>query len=249
MACYLKQSTAVSIGLGPFLDDTDGKTAETGLTISQADVRLKKNDGNWAQKNDTNAATHEENGWYEVALNTTDTNTLGILIVSVSESGALPVWREFMVVPANVYDSIVAGSDKLEVDATLIEGGDATDAINAACDTALADYDAPTKAEMDARTLASASYATASALSTVAGYIDTEVAAIKAVTDNLPDGGALSSLATASALATVDGVVDAIKAKTDDLNFGVSGKVDANITHVNEVEVAGDGDSTKWGPA
>ena len=245
MATWLKQSTAVTIGLGPFLDDTDGKTAETGLTISQADVRLKKNNGSWAQKSDTNSATHEENGWYAVALNTTDTNTLGILIVSVSESGALPVWREFMVVPANVYDSMVAGSDKLEVDATQIEGGDATDAINAACDTALADYDAPTNAEMVARTLTSASYATASALATV----DTVADGIKAVTDNLPNSGTLSSLATASALATVDGVVDAIKAKTDNLSFGVTGKVDANITHVNEVEVAGDGDSTKWGPA
>lgn len=31
------------------------------------------------------------------------------------ESGALPVIRHFMVVPANVYDSLVAGSDKLDV--------------------------------------------------------------------------------------------------------------------------------------
>jgi hypothetical protein len=40
---------------------------------------------------------------------------------------------------------------------------------------------------------------------------------IKAVTDNLPDGGALTSLATAAALTTVDAVVDAIRAKTDNL--------------------------------
>src|SRR5690606_20224009 len=54
----------------------------------------------------------------EVALNSTDTNTLGILIVSVSESGALPVWREFMVVPANVYDSHIAGSVTQNVQVT-----------------------------------------------------------------------------------------------------------------------------------
>ena len=48
---------------------------------------------------------------------------------------------------------------------------------------------------------------------------------------------------------TIDTVVDAIKAKTDSLNFGVSGKVDANITHVNEIEVTGDGEpGTEWGP-
>lgn len=111
----LKQSTAVDIALGPFVDSTDGVTAETALTISQADVRLKKNGGSWAQKNDTTSATHEENGWYEVPLNSTDTNTLGILCVAVNESGALPVWEKFMVVPANVYDSLISGVEWLEV--------------------------------------------------------------------------------------------------------------------------------------
>lgn len=112
---WLKQSTAVDIGLGPFVDSTDGFTPETALTIAQADVRLKKNAGAWAQKNQASSATHEENGWYEISLDATDTNTLGILIVAVNESGALPVWKEFMVVPANVYDSLVSGVDWLDV--------------------------------------------------------------------------------------------------------------------------------------
>lgn len=116
---FLKQSTAADIALGPFVDSTDGVTAETALTIAQADVRVKKGGGAWAQKNDATSATHEENGWYEVALNSTDTNTLGPLMVAVSEAGALPVYREFMVVPANVYDSLVAGTDTLDVTATL----------------------------------------------------------------------------------------------------------------------------------
>lgn len=116
---FLKQSTAADIALGPFVDSTDGVTAETALTIAQADVRVKKGGGAWAQKNDATSATHEENGWYEVALNSTDTNTLGPLMVAVSEAGALPVYREFMVVPANVYDSLVAGTDTLDVTATI----------------------------------------------------------------------------------------------------------------------------------
>jgi hypothetical protein len=122
LAAYLEQSTAVDIALGPFLDETDGKTAETGLTITQPDIRLKKNGGNWAQKNASQTLSHEENGWYEVALDTTDTNTLGILIVAVHEAGALPVWREFMVLPANVYDALVGGSDLLQVDVQELEG-------------------------------------------------------------------------------------------------------------------------------
>jgi glucokinase len=146
---YLKQSTAVTIKMGPFLDDTDGKTAETALTLSQADFRVSKNGGNFAQKNEASAATHDEIGFYDVSIDATDTNTLGRLLIAVHETGALPVWKEFMVVPANTYDSLISGSDYLDTNAVQVEGSDATDQINAACDTALSDYDAPTKAELD----------------------------------------------------------------------------------------------------
>lgn len=144
----LKQSTAATVVLGPFVDDTDGKTAETGLTIAQADIRLSKNGAAFAQTNNSAGATHMENGYYSVPLDTTDTGTLGRVTVAVSESGALPVWREFHIVPANTYDSIVSGSDYLQVDAHEIEGSDATDQINAACDTALTDYDAVIPADL-----------------------------------------------------------------------------------------------------
>jgi hypothetical protein len=107
---WLKQSTACTITLGPFVDDTDGKTAETGLTISQADVRLRKNGGAAAQANEATSATHDENGYYSKPLSTTDTNTAGRLLVSVSESGALPVWHEFTVLPAAVYDGLITGT-------------------------------------------------------------------------------------------------------------------------------------------
>jgi hypothetical protein len=124
----LKQSTAKTLRFGPFLDETDGKTAETGLTISQADVRLSKDGGAFAQKNDATSATHDENGWYSIPLNATDTNTLGQLQVAIHESGALPVFEKFVVVSANVYDSLVGNTDKLQVDVTEI----AANAINAA---------------------------------------------------------------------------------------------------------------------
>jgi hypothetical protein len=110
MSIFLRQSTAVDVALGPFLDSTDGITAETGLTISQADVRLKKNAGAWAQVNDATSATHEENGWYEKELDATDTNTVGRLLIAVHESGAMPVWHEFWVLEEVVYDSLFAAS-------------------------------------------------------------------------------------------------------------------------------------------
>jgi hypothetical protein len=116
MARFLKQSTAATVILGPFVDATDGVTAETGLTISQADVRLSKNGAAFAQVGESSAASHMENGYYSKALNTTDTGTLGRLRIAVAESGALPVWEDFMIMPANVWDSLF-GADFLQVDA------------------------------------------------------------------------------------------------------------------------------------
>lgn len=134
MGIWLKQSTAVTVKLGPFVDATDGSTAETALTISQADIRLSKNGGDIAQSSNTAGATHDELGYYDVPLDTTDTNTLGRLRVLVSESGALPVWQDVMVVPANVWDSLF-GADKLQVDAVELSGD------SAAADNAEAFFD------------------------------------------------------------------------------------------------------------
>jgi hypothetical protein len=151
---FLKQSTAYTFRFGPFLDDTDGKTAETGLTISQADIRLSKGGGNFAQKNESSSSSHDEIGFYIVVLDTTDTNTCGELLVACHESGALPVFKTFYVLEEAIYDAMFAASASAfdanaRVDVASIEGSDATDQINAACDAALSDYDAPTKAELD----------------------------------------------------------------------------------------------------
>lgn len=117
MARWLRQSTSTDVPIGPFVDQSDGFTPETTLTITQPDIRLKKNGGAWAQKNAAQTLSHEENGNYEVTLDATDTNTLGLLRLHVNESGALPIWEDFIVVPANVYDSFFS-TDLLQVDLT-----------------------------------------------------------------------------------------------------------------------------------
>lgn len=116
---WLKQSTAATVKVGPFVDQADGFTPEPSLTISQADIRLSKNGGDFAQTNNATGATHDENGYYDVPLDTTDTATLGTLRVAVNESGALPVWQDFMIVSANVWDSLF-GADRLQVHAAEI---------------------------------------------------------------------------------------------------------------------------------
>jgi hypothetical protein len=112
---YLKQSTASQIvAIGPFLDDTDFKTTETGLTISNTDIRITKNDGSTGAKN-SGGATHLENGIYRITLDATDTDTVGNFRVSVFESGALPYWRDFFVVEEAVFAEVFAASAALNV--------------------------------------------------------------------------------------------------------------------------------------
>ena len=177
----LKQSTAATVKLGAFVDDTDGKTAKTGLTISQADIRLSKNGGDFAQTNNSAGATHDEFGYYDIPLDTTDTGTLGRLRVAVSESGALPVWQDFLVVTANVYDTLCS-TDNLDVNVATI----ATDSITAAA------------LKADAVTKIQNGLATAAALDTVDNFLDTEIAAILADTNELQtdlvNGGRLDLL-------------------------------------------------------
>ena len=117
----LRQSTAVTLKIGPFIDETDGKTAETGLTIAQADVRISKNGANIIPKNEATSCTHDELGVYGCPLDITDTNTLGLFQLWVHESGALPAWHEYTVVTANVYDSLCS-TDVLQADLTQLGG-------------------------------------------------------------------------------------------------------------------------------
>lgn len=109
----LRQSTASqSVVIGPFVDSTDGDTAETGLTIANTDILLSKNGGALTAKN-SGGGTHDADGWYAITLDATDSATLGRLQGKVHVAGALPVHFEAMVLPANVYDSLVLGTDTL----------------------------------------------------------------------------------------------------------------------------------------
>lgn len=136
MARPLRQSTATTVVVGPFLDDTDGRTAESALTVASIDVDLYKHAATAVSTSITPAASgsdndmvHTANGHYSIELTAANTDTLGRLRLSFNVAGALPVWEDFVVLPANVYDSLY-GSDRLQVDAVEISG-DATAADNA----------------------------------------------------------------------------------------------------------------------
>ena len=135
----LKYNTASQeIPLGYFVDDTDGKTAETGLTIANTDIKLWKAGTTTLANKNSGGATHISGGIYYCTLDATDTNTYGPLIIFIDVAGALSVRVECLVMEADAYDALMAaaGTGHIEADTVQIEGSDATDQINAAVDAA-----------------------------------------------------------------------------------------------------------------
>lgn len=120
---YLRQSTASQeVPLGYFVDSTDGDTEETGLTIANTDIKIWKAGATTLANKNSGGATHISNGVYYAVLDATDTNTLGSLVIFVHVSGALAVKVDCVVLAANVYDSLIAGSDLLDVNASQLGG-------------------------------------------------------------------------------------------------------------------------------
>lgn len=142
---------------------------------------------------------------------------------------------------AALNDALIDGGDNLDVNVTQIEGADPSDTIRDAVvddatridasalntatgttipaildDTDLID-DATSGLAKIAADVAAILVDTGTTLDGKLNTIDMVVDGIKAVTDALPDAGALTSLATASALATVDSKVDSILADTNEL--------------------------------
>jgi hypothetical protein len=107
---YLKQSTASqSRMVGVFVDDTDFKTVETGLTIANTDVKLSKNGAAGVNKN-SGGGTHRNNGMYSLTFDATDTDTVGELTGSILVAGALIVVFKFVVLEETVYDALFGTS-------------------------------------------------------------------------------------------------------------------------------------------
>ena len=117
----LRQSTEIKVRIGPFLDATDGKTPETGITLGAADqAEILKANG--VATVDISAATWAAvtgcDGWYDLTITTAFSDTLGELVVVVQDdSVCLPVFVPFEVVSQQYWDSKYS-TDVLQVDVT-----------------------------------------------------------------------------------------------------------------------------------
>jgi hypothetical protein len=114
MTVILKADTAVVVQFGPFLDAGDGVSLEEGLITAldnaTTGIRITKNGGTLAAREATvTTSIYDAMGLYQIALKAGDVDTEGSLRMIFEESATcLPVWQDFMIVQANVYDSLYA---------------------------------------------------------------------------------------------------------------------------------------------
>ena len=117
---YLKADTAQTVMVGPFVDITDGVTAETGLSLDTASEAYKYNSGSVTDISGL-TFTHVAQGMYSLALTAAVLDTEGYFTVHIPiPATALHWWEHFMVLNANVYDSLFAAAttDYLQTDTT-----------------------------------------------------------------------------------------------------------------------------------
>lgn len=105
MGIKLRQSTASQeVPLGPFVDDADGDTQMTALTIANTDIKVWKTGATTLANKNSGGATHISGGIYYAVLDATDTDTVGPLVIFIHVSDALPVRLECEVLEEAMYD-------------------------------------------------------------------------------------------------------------------------------------------------
>jgi hypothetical protein len=114
MTQFLLGANAGDMVMGPFLDETDGITPETGLAGSITVYRISP--AGRAARNSTGTITHLGNGWYMVPLSDVDTaystGRMSVTFEGVA-SGAAPVWHEVVLLDQDWYTSMNGSTGSL----------------------------------------------------------------------------------------------------------------------------------------
>jgi hypothetical protein len=137
---YLKQNTDQYVSIGMALDKTAGFGNEDALTVTSFSGVLVRSTHASASDhiaftpsataaNDWGMVAMGHGGLYDLKIPDSEINFVGSCILAIwYDAEALPIWHEFMVVPANVFDALM-GTDKLQVDTVEISS-DSTAADN-----------------------------------------------------------------------------------------------------------------------
>jgi len=237
---YLKQSTASQTRwIGPFVDDTDFKTAETGLSIANTDIKISANGGSSASKN-SGGGTHDVNGTYAVTWDATDTATVGQLKYTVKVAGALQVFGSYIVVEEAIYDALFAASANAFAGAagsttlTALAANSITAAVIA---TGAIDADAIADNAIDAGAIADnaitdAKVASDVTIASVTGAVGSVTGAVGSVTGNV--GGNVTG-SVGSVVGAVGSVTGAVASVTGNVGGNVVGTVGSVVGAVGSV--------------
>lgn len=240
----IKQSTAVAHIMFLMVNSTDHVTGKTGLSPT---VTISKNAGSFATP--SGAITEIAHGWYKLAANATDTNTLGALALHATGTGADPT--DMICANIVLYDPQAVLST---LDAAGVRS--AVGLASANLDTQIGDL--PTNAELatsqaaaDDATLAAIASLTIPSAATIADAVWDEAAAGHVAAGSTGEALGAAGAAGDPWITTLPGAYTAGQAghTIGSLTFTVAGKVDANIKNVNDVSVRGTGaDGDTWGP-
>jgi hypothetical protein len=211
-----RQSTALTVIVGPILDSTGAEYASAVI----GDLSISKNGGTLTAMASAATLTYIDNGMYTLVTTTGNMDTLGAVQVTCNKATYQMPKMERNVVPASVYDAIIAN-------ATNTTGGlpAATGTISAlagAVSTLTAGgVRTELATELGRIDATIGSRATQTSVDAIDDFIDTEVAAIKDKTDlivafpanfgslDITVGGAIAELG-AGAL-TANGAGDSIE--------------------------------------
>jgi hypothetical protein len=135
---YLRQNTAVVISVGPFIDHADGLTPLDALTETDVDgvISYDDDDGSVgahfsftcsASLGDNDLVAVGHGGRWLLELTQAQTNYTGRMTLDLYDPAqTCPVFHEFTVLAANVYDSLFTGAgptaDLLDVNTTQVSG-------------------------------------------------------------------------------------------------------------------------------
>lgn len=114
---FLKSNTATRVTVGPFLDKTDGITPKTALTVTNCHLTLMVDNGGVPTltldasatasggSNDMVHVAGDAAGFYDLELIAAEVNYFGRAIIAITDAAThCPVWHEFWILPAGLYD-------------------------------------------------------------------------------------------------------------------------------------------------
>jgi uncharacterized protein YjbJ (UPF0337 family) len=226
MPGFLKQSTASQTRtIGPFVDDTDFKTLENGLTIANTDVVIKKNGAASGTKNSGGATADGSGGLYHLTWDATDTATVGELKISVKVAGALVFFDSYTVLEEAVYDMLFGASAigyiaNQPVDVNTIKTQTVT------CSGGVT---------VPAATLASTTNITAAAGCAVSSIGSSVITATSIAADAITDAKVASDVTIASVTGAVGSVTGAVGSVTGNVGGNVTGSVGSVVGAVGSV--------------